>query len=542
PSKSKNQKPILCNDTHIGYGLPQTWYEAHLQCPNFEVYGHYMAGIPFPLVGRSVHHSWGLTMLLNDDMDFYREELSADGHHYLVDGQERSLEERDEWIHVKGAGDTLVHVRCTHRGPMIERIFEATPQVPVSMLWTYTRELSDNLEALHIISTTENMDTFEHGLSLIHAPGLNVTYADSDGHIGWWACAHLLNRPEHVNSWTLIDGRQSANDPLGYIPFDHNPRSIDPACGYVYSANDWPGAIHDGDTSFFYPGYYKPPYRGDRIQALLQSQEKFSSEDMQGVLNDVIHDVDARLYASWLDIAKSAEQRGELPTGTYEKLFGAQPWNGSYAQTETAPTCYNHILYFFLQNTLRDELGSSRFNLFMQTHQVQRSYWILWNQANSKWYDVTTTPQAETREQIVIESIREAVDQMEDLFGAEANSWTWNRSATLELKHPLGEVALLRPFFNIGAKPMDGGNETIHQAGYKLDSTGVYKFFFGSQMRIIESMDHIDQGWNVTPSGQSGHVMSPYFGDQSELYRTHGFRKMHRRDYQQTEALTFHPK
>jgi len=43
-------------------------------------------------------------------------------------------------------------------------------------------------------------------------------------------------------------------------------------------------------------------------------------------------------------------------------------------------------------------------------------------------------------------------------------------------------------------------------------------------MRIV-----VDYGsnkyWNVTPSGQSGHVLSPYFQDQAELYRTQGFRE-----------------
>ncbi len=542
PKKSSTGSVIFCNDTHIGYGLPQTWYEAHLKCNDWEVYGHFMAGIPFPLVGRTPHHSWGLTMLLNDDMDFYREEITSDGHHYLVDGQERALEERDEIIHVKGAEDTIIHVRGTHHGPMIERVFEATPQAPVSMLWSYTRELSQNIEALRTISHARDLSTFETGLSLIHGPGLNVTYGDVDGHIGWWACAHLLNRPAHVNSWTLLDGRDSGNDPVGTIPFDHNPRSIDPEIGYVYSANDWPGQMQSGDSSFYYPGYYKPPYRADRIRTLIEAQEKHTLRDMRRILNDITHDVDAQLFQSWLSIAQTAEKEGKLPAGATERLAGTSTWMGSYAQSETGPTCFNHILYFFLRNTMQDELGNARFKLFMQTHQVQRSYWILWNHANSKWYDNTATPAIETREQILIDAIRAATEQMESLFGSDAREWTWSRSATLELKHPLGEVALLRPFFNIGPEPMDGGNETIHQAGYKLDSTGFYHFFFGSQMRIIEDLAHIDSAWNVTPSGQSGHIMSPYFGNQAESYRVGDFRRMYRTDYPRNQLLILRAK
>src|SRR5690606_31617441 len=102
--------------------------------------------------------------------------------------------------------------------------------------------------------------------------------------------------------------------------------------------------------------------------------------------------------------------------------------------------------------------------------------------------------------------------------------WSWRKACTLELRHPLGEVALLKPVFSVGAKPVYGSNETILQSGFRLDSSGLYKVFYGSQMRIIVDFAKSDSALNVTPSGNSGHVMSPHYSDQASLYREMKYR------------------
>ncbi|HCA23929.1 MAG TPA: penicillin acylase family protein, partial [Pseudomonas sp.] len=60
--RSASGAPLLANDPHIGFAAPAVWYEAHIRTPDSEVYGHFLAGIPFPLLGQTRHHAWGLTM------------------------------------------------------------------------------------------------------------------------------------------------------------------------------------------------------------------------------------------------------------------------------------------------------------------------------------------------------------------------------------------------------------------------------------------------------------------------------------------------
>src|SRR6478735_11750264 len=62
PEKSTSGFPILANDTHIGFGQPAVWYEAHMEYPGNSFYGHHIAGIPFGILGNNRFCGWGFTM------------------------------------------------------------------------------------------------------------------------------------------------------------------------------------------------------------------------------------------------------------------------------------------------------------------------------------------------------------------------------------------------------------------------------------------------------------------------------------------------
>jgi len=74
--RSKSGKVLLANDTHIAYSQPAVWYEAHINYPGFEMFGYYLAGVPFALIGHNNNIGWGLTIFPFDNMDLYREKVN----------------------------------------------------------------------------------------------------------------------------------------------------------------------------------------------------------------------------------------------------------------------------------------------------------------------------------------------------------------------------------------------------------------------------------------------------------------------------------
>ncbi|MFM9005324.1 MAG: penicillin acylase family protein [Flavobacteriales bacterium] len=526
-AKTASGEVIVSNDTHIGYMIPQTWYEAHLKSPEFEMSGHYLAGVPFALIGRDRYKAWGVTMLLNDDMDFYTEQPSSgDSISFLYEGNYEPCKQKSYAIRVKGLPDTTIHVRVTRNGPIINDIFKLLPSQPVSVKWTYTQLENRNLEAFWQMNNARDIQSFEQGLSLVHAPGLSINYGDAEGHIAWWAAARFTERGQQVNSWTILDGSKVEHAWKSYYPFEMNPRCIDPASGYIYSANDWPDdllkyASDTNHTPLFYPGYYKPQYRADRIRTLLEPENKWTLEKMKGLINDCRSETDEQLLEEWTAILSNSTLQYDQ---RFVKLKESLDWNGEYNPELVAPTLFNRLLYHSMRLAMEDEVGHELFKLYLTTHQFQRSIRALNDHPNSPWWDNVHTTTQESRNDILQAAFEAAYEELERTFGSDVQQWTWGKSASVELKHPLGEVAMLRPFFSIGQRSVWGGNETIHQAGFYLDSTSYAKVFFGSQMRTMVDFSDVDNGLNITPSGQSGHLLSKHYDDQASLYAQRDFR------------------
>ncbi len=543
--KTKSGEVIVCNDTHIGYMVPQTWYEAHLKSPEFELYGHYLAGVPFAMIGRDRGKAWGITMLLNDDMDFYAEQPSSeDSTLFLYNGQYEPCDQKKYTIRVKGDEDTTVLVRVTRHGPIINDVFNRMPsKYPVAMQWTYTMLENDNLEGLWKLNTSTSMASFQEGVGMIHSPGLSVNYGDSAGHVAWWAAARLVERADSVNSWTILDGTLPANDWKSFYPFAINPRCIDPEQGYIYSANDWPGNllanIPSRTDTFMYPGYYKPHYRADRIRSLIEPENAWTLEKMKDLINDSRSTVDASLMQEWRTILSQSKLGND---DRLARLKSSLEWNGDYAPELVAPTLFNRILYHTMRLAMADEMGSELFALFLTTHQFQRSIQAMHDHPDGPWWDNVATSAKECQTDILVTAFDAAYQELQSSFGDNPALWTWGKTASLEIKHPLGEVAVFRPFFNMPKRPVYGGNETIHQSGFYLDSTSFTKVFFGSQMRTMIDFAEVESGLNITPCGQSGHVLSMHYDDQEALYAAREFRKQSLQVDPSWRSLTFNNK
>ncbi|WP_299461416.1 penicillin acylase family protein [uncultured Microscilla sp.] len=120
---TQSGKVLLANDTHIKYAQPSVWFEAHIEYPGFSFYGNHLAGIPFGIVGHTRHHAWGLTMLENDDIDFYTEKLNPQNSNQVwATNKWESLKIRYEVIKVKGGDNIRIRVKTSRHGPIINDV------------------------------------------------------------------------------------------------------------------------------------------------------------------------------------------------------------------------------------------------------------------------------------------------------------------------------------------------------------------------------------------------------------------------------------
>ncbi|MDQ5928623.1 MAG: penicillin amidase [Bacteroidota bacterium] len=521
PNKTKSGKVIFANDPHISFSQPGTWYEAHLIIPNHELYGCYLAGTPFPLLAHNHEYAYGLTMFMNDDIDFYQEKnKSGDSTQYQTPTGFTKYESRKKTIKVKDTSDVVLTVKSSRHGPIMNDLLERLKSKdPIAMSWIYTQQPIQILDAVYGLSHAKNKNDFKKAVQLVAAPGLNVMYGDSKGNVAWWATGTLYKHNKGVNSFFILDGASGKDDIAEYLDFSKNPSAENPKWGYVYSANNQPEAI-DG---YLYPGYYLPEDRASRIMKLLDAKSDWNKEDISKMIYDNTSSVAAAAAQNLISISKFTL----LNNTEKDAVAVLKSWKGTHNIEDIGPTIYNKWIYLYMKNTFEDEMGSDNFNLFLGTSTGKQVIARQIVNENSVWWDnITTKNIKETRSEIISKSFYQAIRALKTQLGNSVSDWNWGKVHTVEHEHPLGKVAVLRKLFNVGPFAAPGSNEVINNQFFGYNEEGKYYVKGGPSTRRVVDFSDIENSWSILPTGQSGNPFSKHYSDQSELFNAGKFRKM----------------
>jgi penicillin amidase len=520
PFKSRSGKVLFANDAHIGYAQPCIWYEAHLEYPGYSFYGNHLAGFPFAAIGHNKSISWGLTMMMNDDVDFYTERINpADKYQVWEHGKWVPMIIKKKIVKVKKEEDRELIVRESSHGPLMQGVMPEWKYITneaVSCWWTHLKFPGNLLEITYKLNHAGSLDETRAIVSQIVSPGLNVMYGDSAGNIAWWAAAKLIHRSPSAVPYILMNGTTGKNDPLGFYDFSYNPKSENPPSGIVYSANNQPDSMH----GLFVPGYYVPDDRARRIKELLTDRDKYGPDDFQRINYDVIS-ITAPRNAQNILALLSMKMVNKTPVHN-KAYYSLMRWNGDHQPNDVAPTIYYRLIYYILKMTMEDEIGPGNFVAYLKTHAYKASLSALLENNNSAWWDnINTKKIKETRKQIFNKAFDQTVNDLVKNLDDNVSSWQWGRVHLLEHVHPVGMQKPFNYLFNVGPFSVPGGVETINNSDFILTDAPKYKVTLGPSMRIVLDFAHIENSLSILPTGESGNLMSNYFKDQSTLYN-HG--------------------
>jgi len=527
--------PILANDTHIGYAQPAVWYEAHIEYPGFSLYGHHLAGVPFAMLGTNRFCAWGLTMFENDDTDFYVETVNPTNPMQVkYKDQWENISTRDEIIKVKGQKDIVFKVKSTRHGPIVNGILNEvdTTLQPITFWWLLNEVPNRSLQATYLLNRVSSFSQAQEVTSMYSVPGLNLMYADVDKNIAWWAVAQLPIRAPHVNTKFFLDGQTGLDEPIGYYDFSKNPQSINPPWGFVYSANNKPNPV----DSVSYPGYYYPRSRAGRIEKLISENKKWTIADMQKIQLDVVSQMHQDIAKLMAGILK------EINDPAFNEWAEAlEKWDGRHEATDVVPSIYYNLLFQIMKQAMVDELGTEPFESFIKTSLAKNSYDILIGNKTSLWWDDRRTEdKIESRVDIVHRAAQNTLKLLIKTSGEKFNDWTWGKIHTLTHKHALASVKPLDKFFNVGPFTVGGGYEIINNLHFDLDSTGYFPVKGGPALRKVTDLGDLEHGVTISPTGQSGNVMSEFYKDQATMFVNCKYRPMLMNEKEIKESSKYH--
>jgi penicillin amidase len=148
-------------------------------------------------------------------------------------------------------------------------------------------------------------------------------------------------------------------------------------------------------------------------------------------------------------------------------------------------------------------------------------------QDDSPWFDDTTTPQVETRDDIVRRSLADAVAWLSDRHGDNPERWEWGRLHTKTFVHqPLGQsgIGLLEGVFSSDTIAARGDNYTVDAAAF--DNNQPFAMGSGVSQRYIADLNDLDNSRIIHTTGQSGHLFHPHREDFIPLWQSVEYHPM----------------
>jgi penicillin amidase len=278
---------VIAGDPHRWIEDPGVYQQIHLSCPEFDVVGLAVPGVPgIAHFGHTGTVAWAITNAMSDYQDLYRERLRRTGAGVEAldpDGVWRRAARHTETVEVAGEEPVEAEVIETGRGPVIIGGPEgldgdpADPSgLPVAISLRYPPRVTGDLgfAALLPLLRARRVADVDRAFDRWAEPVNVVQAADTEGGVLHRVAGRVPLRAE-ANSLRVVPAWEPGHEWRG--------RHVTPRAGLTdgvaVMANQRGPAAPLGVE-------FAPPHRADRIAALLAGKERWSAADMPAIHTD----------------------------------------------------------------------------------------------------------------------------------------------------------------------------------------------------------------------------------------------------------------
>jgi penicillin amidase len=535
-SKTTTGYPMLAGDPHLGLDMPGKWYEVHLSLNGKNVSGVTLAGVPGVVLGQNDEMAWSFTNIMADDTDFFLEKVDPeDLGRYVVDSAQvgevayQPFKKVREIIKVKDADDQSFEIRYTKHGPVISDMYpnqELVEDHVISMQWT-GYEHSNELRTMYEINWASTFQDFKDALQYFAVPGQNFMYGDKEGNIAMYSTGRLPIRTG--DKITLRRGWESGDDWQGFIPREEMPHIVNPDKGWIANANN---KLTTENYAHYIATFWEPSSRIETISAELSSKEKFNFEDFARLQNSSYSSFAAKMTPVILDVINNQNEYDfSVPVSYLEN------WDFRYEKTSTAASIFDTFILNLSRNTFLDEFGTDAYDNFIVHELIPIRTLSDLAQDSSSFFDDVTTPAVETRRDIILKSMQDAIYTLSDSLGSEQFEWRWEQLHTITFEPPLFGMAAREPgapkalkmivdnVLSKGPYPVTGHGMSVNNGQYSWEEP--FEMVLGPSVRRIVDLSDLSKSRSVLPTGQSGNPLSTHYGDQTELWLNGQYRNFY---------------
>jgi len=491
-NKTADGNTYMANDPHRTIAVPSLRYMAHLVAPGWNVIGGGEPEIPGISIGHNEFGAWGLTVFRTDGEDLYQYEINPkNALQYKHNGVWKDFTVIEEIIPVKGGAPEKVSLYYSHHGPVTYRNEQKNIAYAVRCAWLEPGG-SPYLASLRM-DQAQTWEQFQEACTYSNIPGENMIWADKKGNIGWQAVGIAPIRSNHSGLVPVpANGKYEWND---YLPIIQKPNALNPEKGFIATANQ---NVTPKDYSYWNAiGYsWSDPYRGDRVNEVLEKNNALNMNDMKALQVDVTS-LPARTLVPMLKKLSfegfEAEQKNRLLNWDFQL-------NASSIEA---------AIYVSWENEIKKEA----YNSFMP-EKIKPYVTSLQLKPIIDWIENPKTSFFESvkmRDAFLKETFLASIVNLKEKLGSNPKKWNYGQA---KFKHSLMEHALgsigneaAGSKLNLGPLPRGGNAYTPGSTG------GNDRQSSGASFRMIVNTGDWDATVGTNAPGQSGNPESPFYNN-----------------------------
>ena len=281
----------------------------------------------------------------------------------------------------------------------------------------------------------------------------------------------------------------------GYLPILEKPHSVNPDQGFIATANQ--NVTKPDYSRWDAIGYsWSDPYRGQRIEEVLQSRDDFGMDDMMALQTDVTS-LPARILVPYLK---------KLRLRAKESALRDRLMNWDFQLESKA---IEASLYVAWENEIIKEANARFVPKSKAVIRLQLKRIIDWIEAPEKKFQ-----NAENRDAFLRQCFENALVNLSEQLGSDPFQWVYGQPAFKHSKmtHALGNIATEAQAqkLNVGPLPRGGNGYTPNSTGNNLNQSS------GASFRMIVNTGDWDSAVGTNAPGQSGDPESPYYSNLFE--------------------------
>jgi penicillin amidase len=499
-SHTTDGHPIVANDPHLPVQVPNVWYRLSIEWRDEDgntrrVTGASLPGLPLVAIGSNGHVAWGFTVAFDDRSDLVILEPAGRPNEYRTPAGSRPLEFDTEWIKVRGAGDERLVITSTIWGPVVG----ARGPNFTAQEWQAHHPDGVNLGFLEM----ERATTVEQALGIANRSGMpsyNIVVADDRGSIGWTVTGRLPRRVGFdgrvPTSWA--DGTRRWDgwlDPADY------PRIVNPASGRVWTANNRT-IDHPLLDRLGLEGYVMGP-RARQVRDDLMATGRLTPEDSLRIQLD-----DRALFLDrWRTflLEQLGDEATKRSTGRKEfrRLLQAS-WDGRASANSVGYLLIRNIRYELARRVVYPIARPGSTRDFAPGAVIEWWESALWRMVHERPSHLL--PRGSNWTQVILDAVDATIAHATE--GGRTLAFASWGTTTERIRHPLSRGApWLSPWLDLPFQPLPG-DTNMPRVRMPTPIAPLT-----ASLRMVVSPGHEETGILHMPTGQSGHPLSPHYGD-----------------------------